>query len=156
MAKNLIEKITEKQINPNIPEFRVGDTVCVDCKIVEEKADVQSVSDFNEEEFHLIGEAFKTYIMCEYKGKLVIIDNFKSAGHRGHVSSKIDNITCSHTGCVNNDISLCNLAHGHDCILINNKGARANVRAGEFAGARIWPEDWIFGVTSYGYYPRKN
>ena len=38
MAKNLIEKITEKQINPNIPEFRVGDTVCVDCKIIEEKA----------------------------------------------------------------------------------------------------------------------
>ena len=37
MAKNLIEKITEKQINPNIPEFRVGDTVCVDCKIIEEK-----------------------------------------------------------------------------------------------------------------------
>lgn len=33
MAKNLIEKITEKQINPNIPEFRVGDTVVVGCKI---------------------------------------------------------------------------------------------------------------------------
>ena len=37
MAKNLIEKITAKQINPNVPEFRVGDTVCVDCKIIEEK-----------------------------------------------------------------------------------------------------------------------
>ena len=37
MTKNLIEKITEKQINPNIPEFRVGDTVSVDCKIIEEK-----------------------------------------------------------------------------------------------------------------------
>ncbi|MBQ2872515.1 MAG: 50S ribosomal protein L19 [Bacilli bacterium] len=37
MAKNLIEKITKKQINPNIPEFRIGDTVCVDCKIIEEK-----------------------------------------------------------------------------------------------------------------------
>ena len=33
MGKNLIEKITEKQINPNIPEFRVGDTVTVGCKI---------------------------------------------------------------------------------------------------------------------------
>ena len=33
MAKNLIEKNTEKQINPNIPEFRVGDTVTVGCKI---------------------------------------------------------------------------------------------------------------------------
>ena len=34
---NVIDKITEKQMNPNIPEFRVGDTVCVDCKIIEEK-----------------------------------------------------------------------------------------------------------------------
>lgn len=33
MSKNLIEKITEKQINPNVPEFRVGDTVVVGCKI---------------------------------------------------------------------------------------------------------------------------
>ena len=33
MGKNLIEKITEKQINPNVPEFRVGDTVTVGCKI---------------------------------------------------------------------------------------------------------------------------
>ena len=38
MAKNLIEKITEKQINPNVPEFRVGDTVNVGCKIVEVKS----------------------------------------------------------------------------------------------------------------------
>ena len=30
---NLIDKITEKQINPNVPEFRVGDTVVVGCKI---------------------------------------------------------------------------------------------------------------------------
>ena len=33
MGKNLIEKITDKQINPNVPEFRVGDTVTVGCKI---------------------------------------------------------------------------------------------------------------------------
>ena len=37
MAKNLIEKITAKQMNPNIPEFRVGDTVNVGCKIIEVK-----------------------------------------------------------------------------------------------------------------------
>ena len=30
---NLVEKITEKQLNPNVPEFRVGDTVRVGCKI---------------------------------------------------------------------------------------------------------------------------
>ena len=34
---NIIEKITAKQINPNIPEFRVGDTVRVDVKIIEGK-----------------------------------------------------------------------------------------------------------------------
>ena len=32
---NVIDKITEKQINPNIPEFRVGYTVKVNVKIVE-------------------------------------------------------------------------------------------------------------------------
>jgi len=37
MAKNLIEKITEKQLNKNVPEFRVGDEVIVGCKILEEK-----------------------------------------------------------------------------------------------------------------------
>ncbi len=30
---NLVEKVTQKQINPNVPEFRVGDTVRVGCKI---------------------------------------------------------------------------------------------------------------------------
>ena len=34
---NVIDKITEKQLNPNVPEFRVGDTVRVDVKIIEGK-----------------------------------------------------------------------------------------------------------------------
>ena len=34
---NIIDKINEKQINPNIPEFRVGDTVRVDVKIKKKK-----------------------------------------------------------------------------------------------------------------------
>ena len=34
---NVIDKITEKQMNPNVPEFRVGDTVRVDVRIVEGK-----------------------------------------------------------------------------------------------------------------------
>ena len=29
---NLIDKINKKQINPNVPEFRAGDTVRVDAK----------------------------------------------------------------------------------------------------------------------------
>ncbi|MDD2203254.1 MAG: 50S ribosomal protein L19 [Bacilli bacterium] len=34
---NIIDKITKEQLNPNVPEFRVGDTVRVDVKIVEGK-----------------------------------------------------------------------------------------------------------------------
>lgn len=34
---NVIDKINAKQINPNIPEFRVGDAVKVDVKIIEGK-----------------------------------------------------------------------------------------------------------------------
>ena len=34
---NVIDKITVKQMNPNVPEFRVGDTVRVDVKIIEGK-----------------------------------------------------------------------------------------------------------------------
>ncbi len=34
---NLVEKITKSQIRTDIPEFRVGDTVRVDVKIVEGK-----------------------------------------------------------------------------------------------------------------------
>lgn len=34
---NVIDKITKKQINPNVPEFRVGDTVRVEVKIKEGK-----------------------------------------------------------------------------------------------------------------------
>ena len=42
---------------------------------------------FEEEDFHLIGEAFKTYIMCEYKGKMVIID--KHAAHERIIYEKL-------------------------------------------------------------------
>ncbi len=34
---NIIDKINKNQINPNVPEFRVGDTVRVDVKIIEGK-----------------------------------------------------------------------------------------------------------------------
>lgn len=37
---NIIDKINEKQIRKDIPEFRVGDTVRVDYKIIEEKENV--------------------------------------------------------------------------------------------------------------------
>ena len=34
---NKIEKITNEQLNPNVPEFRVGDTVNVGVRIIEGK-----------------------------------------------------------------------------------------------------------------------
>ena len=34
---NLIDKINKKQINPNVPDFQVGDTVRVDVRIIEGK-----------------------------------------------------------------------------------------------------------------------
>ncbi len=34
---NIIDKINKAQLNPNVPEFRVGDTVKVDVKIKEGK-----------------------------------------------------------------------------------------------------------------------
>lgn len=44
---NLIDKINEKQINTTIPEFRVGDTVKVNVKIIEgEKERIQSFEGF--------------------------------------------------------------------------------------------------------------
>ena len=52
-----------------------------------EKQKVQGVSEFSEEDFLLIGEAFKTYIMCEYKGKLIIID--KHAAHERIIYEKL-------------------------------------------------------------------
>ena len=36
---NVIDKITKEQLNPNVPEFRVGDTVRVDVKIIEGKSE---------------------------------------------------------------------------------------------------------------------
>ena len=37
MAKNLVEKVTEKQLKNDIPEFRVCNDVIVGCKIIETK-----------------------------------------------------------------------------------------------------------------------
>ena len=40
---NLIDKITQKQINPNVPEFRVGDTVIVGWRVKEGKRESSKV-----------------------------------------------------------------------------------------------------------------
>lgn len=48
---------------------------------------IEDVPAFDEETFHLVGEAFRTYIICEYKGKLVMID--KHAAHERIIYEKL-------------------------------------------------------------------
>ena len=48
---------------------------------------VPQKNDFIEEEFCLIGEAFRTYILCEYRNKMVIID--KHAAHERIIYEKL-------------------------------------------------------------------
>ena len=67
----------------NSPPQKVHPEVAV----TEAVADAPAKSGFSEEDFLLIGEAFKTYIMCEYKGKLVIID--KHAAHERIIYEKL-------------------------------------------------------------------
>ncbi len=60
----------------------------VETKPVEPKEEPRKeVETFCEEEFLLIGEAFKTYIICEYRGKMVIID--KHAAHERIIYEKL-------------------------------------------------------------------
>ena len=40
---NIIDKINAKQINPNVPEFRVGDTVRVDVRLSKVKENVSKL-----------------------------------------------------------------------------------------------------------------
>ena len=48
MANNLIEQITEKQLRNDLPEFRVGYTVIVGCKIKDTRngKEVERIQDF--------------------------------------------------------------------------------------------------------------
>ena len=41
---NVIDKINEKQLNPNVPEFRVGDTVRVMLKSLKVEENVSKLS----------------------------------------------------------------------------------------------------------------
>lgn len=55
--------------------------------IVPENVPEPPKSDFCEEDFLLIGEAFKTYILCEYRGKMIIVD--KHAAHERIIYEKL-------------------------------------------------------------------
>lgn len=52
-----------------------------------EEDEVEIKPDFAEEEFHLVGEAFRTYIICEYKNKIIFID--KHAAHERIIYEKL-------------------------------------------------------------------
>ena len=83
------EKIEDILLNsPSKREPMVSEpiTVTVTEPIPEPKEEPVK-EEFNEEEFHLIGEAFRTYIMCEYRGKMVIID--KHAAHERIIYEKL-------------------------------------------------------------------
>lgn len=82
-------KKAEGEIKPELPvEIKV---VPVEIPVV---APAEAVTEtpkesnaFCEEEFLLIGEAFRTYIICEYRGKMVIID--KHAAHERIIYEKL-------------------------------------------------------------------
>ncbi len=54
------------------------------------------INEFEEEEFRLVGEAFLTYIICEYKKKLVIID--KHAAHERIIYEELKSTSGERSG----------------------------------------------------------
>lgn len=82
--KIFIEEKTE-DILLNSPSVVVTKDKEIECEA--DKPDYCLNNDFSEDDFHLIGEAFKTYIMCEYKNKFIIID--KHAAHERIIYEKL-------------------------------------------------------------------
>lgn len=56
----------------------------------------QDINEFDEEQFRLVGEAFLTYIICEYKKKLIIID--KHAAHERIIYERLKRDSGERTG----------------------------------------------------------
>lgn len=65
-------------------------------KTTSEPAEPVNINDFDEEQFRLVGEAFRTYIICEYKSKLVIID--KHAAHERIIYERLKKECGERTG----------------------------------------------------------
>lgn len=81
LLKNQSRKAENSSIEKN-PESEISKE---NITPVSEK--VEDVPAFDEESFHLVGEAFRTYIICEYNGKLVYID--KHAAHERIIYEKL-------------------------------------------------------------------
>lgn len=65
---------------------RIIETINSEPDAQPEKIEI-TTEEFKEESFHLLGEAFKTYILCEYGSKLVVID--KHAAHERMIYDKL-------------------------------------------------------------------
>lgn len=79
---------------PKKAEVEVKPEPPVEIRVVPVEAPVEPVTEtpkeanaFCEEDFLLIGEAFRTYIICEYRGRMVIID--KHAAHERIIYEKL-------------------------------------------------------------------
>lgn len=89
-VRDLDDILLKSQPKPKMPEIPVSPEP-VPAKAESETPDGgvnEVINDaFEEEDFSLVGEAFKTYIICEYKGKLVVID--KHAAHERIIYEKL-------------------------------------------------------------------
>ncbi len=87
-SKNEIRETEDILLNsPSQPKNEKSvETAIVNETLVEPSVEI-STENFKEEEFRLLGEAFKTYILCEYGSKLVVID--KHAAHERIIYEKL-------------------------------------------------------------------
>lgn len=87
-SKNEIRETEDILLNsPSLPKIEKLEETAVVNKTVVEPSVVITTEKFKEEEFRLLGEAFKTYILCEYGSKLVVID--KHAAHERIIYEKL-------------------------------------------------------------------
>lgn len=82
------EAVADEKVSVSVAEV----TAVPEEKTAAPEVEIVSVTEtkteaFSEEDFLLIGEAFKTYIICEYKGKMVFID--KHAAHERIIYEKL-------------------------------------------------------------------
>lgn len=85
--KEINEKVEEiEDILLNSPTKGEKSEAVVSQNSLEEEKPLRE-NDFDEDEFALVGEAFKTYIICEYKNKIIFID--KHAAHERIIYEKL-------------------------------------------------------------------
>lgn len=86
-ASSPIEEIYKEESISDILLNNSSKPIIKEPEIIFDEEKTVKTEEFCEEEFGLIGEAFKTYILCEYKGKMLIID--KHAAHERIIYEKL-------------------------------------------------------------------